>query len=300
MKVQCLIPKYNNGRYIEAAIKSILNQKYPFHSILVCENHSKDGSANFIKELAFKDNRIKFFIPQKFAPSFGHSVAELIEHIDLDTDYVHIASSDDIWDKLFLQKLVNFIDKNNKNNLSAIFCDRILIDENSKCLGATGNLRIPSVIYNTDYNGFKYFSKGCSYIISGALFKTDVVKNLASLARKTNSSFDWILMLEASRLGSIGYFSEPLFQYRLHENNTNKIAPKHVEYLNAYADMLSIIDPIAFDIIKIKTKNNDSENDSVLGNNFKNKKLIMLSWCKFILHKTKLLNIARLILFNSN
>ncbi len=43
MKVECLIPKRNNGNYFPAAIESLINQSSGYSRILISENHSIGG-----------------------------------------------------------------------------------------------------------------------------------------------------------------------------------------------------------------------------------------------------------------
>jgi len=114
MKIQCLLPKYNNGQYFSSAIESLLKQTSPFSSIIISENHSNDGSIKLVEQYANNYSNIKYFIPNTFAPTFGHNVAELLKKIDITADFILIASSDDIWQPTFNEKMIYFI-KNNDN-----------------------------------------------------------------------------------------------------------------------------------------------------------------------------------------
>ena len=50
MKISVYIPCYNAGSYIGGSIKSILNQTYPVHEIIVADDGSTDDSVKIIKK----------------------------------------------------------------------------------------------------------------------------------------------------------------------------------------------------------------------------------------------------------
>ena len=49
-KISVLIPMYNRKHYIEQCIDSALNQTFQDYEIIVCDNDSTDGSADFVAE----------------------------------------------------------------------------------------------------------------------------------------------------------------------------------------------------------------------------------------------------------
>ena len=57
-KVTVVIPLYNKERFIEDAIKSVINQTYKYWQLLIIDDHSTDRSLEFVNPY-LKDNRIK-------------------------------------------------------------------------------------------------------------------------------------------------------------------------------------------------------------------------------------------------
>mgnify|MGYP001171477510 FL=1 len=55
-KISVLMPAYNSGRYITAAVKSILNQTFTDFEFIIIDDGSTDDTESIIK--GFKDNRI--------------------------------------------------------------------------------------------------------------------------------------------------------------------------------------------------------------------------------------------------
>jgi len=230
MKVECLIPKRNNGNYFPAAIESLINQSSGYSRILISENHSTDGSFETTLACANPARNIEVIVPPSPLSSFGENVAFLLEHVREDTDYVHIASSDDIWLPTFLSEILKFIIEQNGPNL--VFCDRFIISEAEKILDVTGSLTIPTAVCPPQ--SFPFYVQGCMYIIAGALIKADLARRTASLLRQTHFSADWILMMESARDGAVSYLASPLFLYRHHPNSSTHLGKKHAEALSVY------------------------------------------------------------------
>jgi glycosyltransferase involved in cell wall biosynthesis len=58
-QVTVLMPVFNSGKFLDAAISSILSQTYPDFEFIIIDDGSTDNSAAIIK--SFKDPRIRFF-----------------------------------------------------------------------------------------------------------------------------------------------------------------------------------------------------------------------------------------------
>jgi len=213
MKISFVIPKRNNAEYFENAILSVCNQKLKPFEIIISENYSTDGSYESTIELG-KRLHIKVVIPDK-PLSYGENVAFALSNVSKEAEYICIGASDDIWHPNFLNKLVKKISKN-KKNITLIYSDYYLINEQDDEFGATGTFRKPLII--SGENAFKFYLSGCSYIITGALFnasfllKTDTIE----LIKNTANSADWMLLLEAARSGTVIYYPYPLFYRRVH------------------------------------------------------------------------------------
>ncbi len=58
-KISIIIPNYNNEKYIEQCIRSVLNQTYNNYEIIIVDDGSNDRSVEIIETLSKKDERIK-------------------------------------------------------------------------------------------------------------------------------------------------------------------------------------------------------------------------------------------------
>ena len=57
MKVYCLIPTYNDGKFITYTLDSLRNQDYENYEVIIVDDGSTDNTSSIIKE--YKKNMIK-------------------------------------------------------------------------------------------------------------------------------------------------------------------------------------------------------------------------------------------------
>ena len=222
IRVACLLPKRNNGKYYPQAFKSLCTQSTSFSSILICENHSTDGSSTLPYTLARGMNTVSVISPREPARSGGESLLYCIIHRPK-ADFYHIASSDDVWLPNFLSELTTALsDVPTYANVSAVFCDRIIIDQRGRIQGASGNIRLPKFI--PQKKALEHFLCHNRYNVHGAIFREDVIAEVASFAKITGNALDHALMIEASRRGDILYVCKPLYKYRRHPFNTSVVS----------------------------------------------------------------------------
>ena len=128
MNVSVIIPTYNRLSFLKEAIRSVLSQSYANYEILIIDDHSKDNTHVFVKELMLENkDKIKYFLNEKNKGVDGARNTGL-EHAE--GEYIAFLDSDDIWevDKLKIQ-----MDLFRKyKDLGAIFSDADFFGEVEK------------------------------------------------------------------------------------------------------------------------------------------------------------------------
>ena len=97
LSIAVIIPAYNVAPYIMEAVKSVLEQPYPYITIVCVNDGSTDNTLDVLQELSQENSRI-VLLDQ---PNGGVSVARNngIEYVlsNLSADYIMFLDGDDIW-----------------------------------------------------------------------------------------------------------------------------------------------------------------------------------------------------------
>ena len=107
--VTIITPAYNCIKTFERTFESVLSQTYRNWQWIVVDDCSTDGSFDYIKELAIKDQRI---IVLRTPENKGTSVARNIGLRYAEGRYITFLDSDDFLDSNYLQSQLDFIKLN--------------------------------------------------------------------------------------------------------------------------------------------------------------------------------------------
>ena len=103
------IPNFNYARYLKLTCESVLAQESCNYEIVIADNHSTDGSIEFIKEIAGAHQSIKYVINSS---NFGFSGNLEKVTSQATGKYFILLSSDDLMNKGALmryKKLIEFM-----------------------------------------------------------------------------------------------------------------------------------------------------------------------------------------------
>lgn len=205
-------------------IDSVLNQTYPNFEIILLDDASTDDSLLILKE--YVDHpRIASY---KFNSVNSGSVFKQWENgIKMAKgDFIWIAESDDIADHTFLEKLTDPFLKNDSIGLS--YSQSNIIDENSAFIKTnnewTDDLDLNKWKTNYVENGYNECTKYLIYKntipnASAVIFKKELFKMPPDDFKLAGDWYCWISILLKS---DISYISEPLNNFRKHENTTRQ------------------------------------------------------------------------------
>src|SRR4030066_1478467 len=119
------MPVYNGERYVEEAIRSILNQTFTDFEFIISDNASTDKTENICRAYAATDRRIKYIrqnINIGLSKNFNH-VVELSKG-----EYFKWVAHDDKHAETFLESCLEAIEKDSTAVLS--YAKTKIIDEN--------------------------------------------------------------------------------------------------------------------------------------------------------------------------
>lgn len=123
-KVFVIMPAYNAGRFIEAAIRSVMGQTMTDWELLVIDDGSKDDTCAIAEALAQKDDRIRFLRNE-----VNMGVAKTRNRgLDLCRgSYVALLDSDDVWHP---QKLERQLQRMADTGADLSYCSYAIVDAN--------------------------------------------------------------------------------------------------------------------------------------------------------------------------
>lgn len=201
-KITVYIASHNYGRFLEAAVESVLRQSVDNWELLIINDNSDDDTADVMK-LYEGDSRIRFFttdgigLPGVCNLALREARGEMVIRLD----------GDDILDEHILLVLSNYLDR--YPNCAMVFPDYYLMDEYGRVFAQERREKLHGNNHLLDVpaNG------ACS------LIRKQVLEELGGYREDLGAQdgYDiWNRLLESYRVANV---SLPLFYYRRHGKN---------------------------------------------------------------------------------
>lgn len=210
--VSIIIPCYNAEKYVESAVRSIMNQTYKNLEIILTDDCSTDGTFAILEKLTVEDSRIKLYKNETNLKI----VKTLNKMIQLASGkYIARMDADDISLPERIEKQVEFLEE----NPDIAFCgtNAFIINENSKRTGKT------SLPITAESNKFflQFYSTFfhptvmlCSEIYKQNLYDEDFLY--------AEDYELWARMIFQENLKGVN-LSERLFEYRIFKGQSSAI-----------------------------------------------------------------------------
>lgn len=208
---------YNGEKYICEQIESILNQSMKVDEIIVCDDGSSDSTIELLKKYPVKvvqnDMNLGYRLNFKKAMELCSG------------DYIFLCDQDDIWLPHKVEEMMRMMKTH--SNMHVLSSSFIYIDDKNQEIQmkldksrSNNNLYCRPVkkdsLYQVnflDYLSMNYF-QGCSLLLD------KWIKDLVLEYYSTDIEHDYLINSIAASYSSMYFYNKPLFQYRLHENNS--------------------------------------------------------------------------------
>lgn len=128
--VSVIIPCYNAERFVEKAVRSIMEQTYHNLEIICCDDCSSDSTLAILKKLSAEDERIQI-IKHSENKQLIYTLNELVEIAG--GEYIARMDADDISLPERIEKQLDFMQKNPEIDFCG--CNAWHINENDKVIG---------------------------------------------------------------------------------------------------------------------------------------------------------------------
>ena len=210
--VDVLLVCYNQEKFIERTLRSVLSQKTTFdYKIVVADDCSKDATIDIIKRLEKESDKEFVYLDRN--TNLGISANYYRSFNACDSKYVAVMEGDDLWiDEYRLQKHIDFLESHEDYSMTF---NKIVTVTSDNLIHVQPNFE------DEDYD-LGYYTVDGEMLVS-----SNVIGNFsACVYRKENlnkvskeifmNGYDWIINLKMSQFGKMCCLLQPQSVYRIH------------------------------------------------------------------------------------
>jgi glycosyltransferase involved in cell wall biosynthesis len=223
METSVIIPAYNQGRYLGAAIRSVLEQTRQDFEIIVVDDGSTDGTYSVAH--AFADPRVRYVYQENRGLSAARNTG--IRHAT--GEFLSFLDSDDQFLPRNLELLRDAFEGDPDLGLAA--GQAVLIDEQGQPLDKVYDRRPPE-------KGPEWLL-GNPLAVDSILLRRSWIDTVGPFDETLRAYEDWDLWLRLARAGCrMGWVCQPVSLYRFHGQQMTRDAKRMTEANFAVLDKL--------------------------------------------------------------
>ncbi len=244
--VSIVIPNYNYGNYLRTCLDSVLNQTYTNIECIIRDNASTDNSWEIIQEYKekFKKKNIRFHTSRS-RKNLGSAINTECCEKECKGELIHYLCSDDWIEPTFIEKAVQTFSLS--PNISAVIINRQEITETGETIRCAPFYNESCIVPGEDQACVLMMSGVC--VLSQVVYKNSCLKKVKIHKRTFRYIPDWYTLFLMSMVGDIAYLTQPLFNYRVHQNSETTAIIKNLtgifeEYIliNSFVELSTIFD----------------------------------------------------------
>ena len=217
-KVSIVIPSYNQGQFLEASIRSVLDQDYPHIEILVVDGASKDSSVEVIRKYA---DHFTWWVSEK---DKGHADALNKGFSHATGDILAWLNSDDIYHPGAVSEAVAFLKAHPE--VGMVYADADLIDDAGQ---AIGKFAAKQTDYRAMLRGSVHIPQATTF------FRADLWRKVGPLDLSLFFAFDYDLWVKLAKISEIRYVPRVWADFRMHDSGKSVVNDDR-----CYPDMLRV------------------------------------------------------------
>lgn len=213
---------FNGEKFLEQAVKSVLNQTYQNWELIFWDNQSKDRTAHIFSE--YSDPRLRYYLSPK------HTLLYEARNYAMDRvagEYLAFLDVDDLWAPNKLEKQIPLFD----DAQVGIVCSNYWIKSERKRKQWKALRQQPPTGWVTDDLLNRYFVGLLTLVVRrSALTQLDRIFD-----PRYHIIGDFDLVVRLSTKWKLDYLNELVAFYRLHESNeTSRHRERHIEELECW------------------------------------------------------------------
>ncbi len=242
MRFSFILPVRNGGEYIKECVASILTQTLQDFNLIILENKSTDGTAEWLQNL--KDERITV-LPSATSLSIEENWARILSIPK--NEFITLTGHDDLFDNNYLQVMSDLINQHPGASLYQAHFRFIDAkgEEIKKCRAMEEKQTVSQFLCSL-------FKDSIDTMGTGYIMRSKDYHDVGGIPEFPNLLFaDHTLWIKLTALNYKATAAQECFSYRIHENlSKHSTAPS---YINAFYSYLNFLDSIKSENINIKT-----------------------------------------------
>ncbi|TVR18851.1 MAG: glycosyltransferase family 2 protein [Balneolaceae bacterium] len=232
--ISVTISLYNKEKTIERALLSVLNQSSPPKNVIIVDDGSTDHGSELAENLARKYPSVSHIVQE----NQGVSVARNRGVVEADTDYVCFLDADDVWEKNYMDNLLNLMSAEGN---AEVYC--LAYQMKSEI----GYLK-PHVALEENHEGIvenplNVYAKGYGLIHTSAIcFRKEFFLDIGGFPEGVNFGEDLFVWMIACLKGKVAFsnkISVTLHKEQINSINRRKLHPYHVSYFTEHLNDFS-------------------------------------------------------------
>jgi len=204
--ISVIIPYYKKNKFIDKAIKSVLNQSYKKFEIILIYDDDDKYDLKLIKKISKKNKKIRLIVNKK---NIGAGYSRNIGIKNSKGKFIAFLDADDYWHHNKLEKQLDFMKKKSIKISHTSY--KVINNDNSVI-----NLR--NAKFLLDHNSLL---KDCEIGLSTVMIDKKFFKNKIKFP-KLKTKEDFVLWLELSKISNIYGLNTYLSYWRNTENSLSK------------------------------------------------------------------------------
>ncbi|NLM74870.1 MAG: glycosyltransferase [Clostridiaceae bacterium] len=207
-KISVIMPIYNGGRFVEEAVRSVLDQSYENLELIIVNDGSTDDTEEIIS--SFLDDRITVL---KHDTNKGKVAAINLGVKESTGDLIVLFAADDVLPKQSLEKRSQSLSSN-----AVAFCNFWVCDAKLNKVKLGYRYTESTVFWEQSKRRLLLHN-----MVGGGTFilRRNLAEKIFPIPETLRFEDWWITFFSLMYAGKIGYLDEPLLLYRIHGNNDN-------------------------------------------------------------------------------
>ncbi|NTV90908.1 MAG: glycosyltransferase, partial [Clostridiales bacterium] len=210
---------YNEEQFLTLALESLVSQDYPHIEIIICDNASTDRTGEICQAFRDKYSHIKYFRSETNRGAYANGQLAIQNSKG---KYFMYAAGHDLWHPTFISKAVRIMEED--PDIVLCYARTMRIDTSNNSLGLAKN--------SWDLRGMPPANRLVTLVnnISGGdpCYGLIRFEHLSSFEFKSVWGLDQVMLAYYSLLGTIAHISEPLFYWRMTDNENVEVRKKTV------------------------------------------------------------------------